>query len=144
MIEIGLGILAAAAGAAIVLGPSFAPAIVPPGPYLLLGPWGTTVLVGFGLILVVRGAYRLERKRQSSDQHWLRTCGLMLTTLLITLCVVFAPLLLVELLNLVKIGGFPLGFYMAAQGILVAIAIVAFVFSAYQDRIDVDESGTGH
>ncbi len=42
---------------------------------------------------------------------------------------------LVYLFNAIKIAGFPLGFYMAAQGSLVAFAILLFLFVRRQDKI---------
>jgi putative solute:sodium symporter small subunit len=32
--------------------------------------------------------------------------------------------------------GFPLGFYMAAQGSLIAFVVILFVFARQQDKID--------
>jgi putative solute:sodium symporter small subunit len=45
----------------------------------------------------------------------------------------------VEPLNAIKILGFPLGFYMAAQGSLLAFLAILFVFAARQDTIDREE-----
>ena len=39
-------------------------------------------------------------------------------------------------LNAIRIIGFPLGFYMAAQGSLVAFVIMLFWFAKAQDKID--------
>jgi putative solute:sodium symporter small subunit len=47
---------------------------------------------------------------------------------------VFAPQL-----NAIKILGFPLGFYMAAQGSLIAFVVMLFWFGKAQDQIDRDE-----
>jgi putative solute:sodium symporter small subunit len=45
----------------------------------------------------------------------------------------------VNQLNEFKILGFPLGFYMAAQGSLVAFVVMLFIFASRQDAIDRDE-----
>jgi len=45
----------------------------------------------------------------------------------------------VEQLNSVKILGFPLGFYMAAQGSLIVFVVMLFVFAKRQDTIDREE-----
>jgi putative solute:sodium symporter small subunit len=45
----------------------------------------------------------------------------------------------VDQLNTIKILGFPLGFYMAAQGSLLAFVIMLFVFSSRQESIDRQE-----
>lgn len=42
----------------------------------------------------------------------------------------------VHVLNKVVILGFPLGFYMAAQGSLIAFVTMLFVFAKQQDKID--------
>jgi len=38
----------------------------------------------------------------------------------------------------IPILGFPLGFYMAAQGSLIAFVVMLFMFAKQQDRIDRD------
>lgn len=45
----------------------------------------------------------------------------------------------VNSLNEIKILGFPLGFYMAAQGSLIAFVAMLFVFAKRQDVIDREE-----
>jgi putative solute:sodium symporter small subunit len=42
-------------------------------------------------------------------------------------------------LNQVTFFGFPLGFYMAAQGSLIVFVVMLFVFAWRQDAIDRDE-----
>jgi len=44
--------------------------------------------------------------------------------------------LFVNQLNEIVIIGFPLGFYMAAQGSLIAFVVLLFVFAKQQDQID--------
>jgi putative solute:sodium symporter small subunit len=41
-------------------------------------------------------------------------------------------------LNGMSILGFPLGFYMAAQGSLIVFVVQLFIFVRQQDRIDVE------
>jgi len=45
----------------------------------------------------------------------------------------------VDTLNTIKIMGFPLGFYMASQGSLVAFVVMLFTFSSRQEAIDRQE-----
>lgn len=45
----------------------------------------------------------------------------------------------VDALNKITVLGFPLGFYMAAQGSLIAFVIMLFIFAARQDAIDREE-----
>jgi putative solute:sodium symporter small subunit len=42
----------------------------------------------------------------------------------------------VNQLNQIVIIGFPLGFYMAAQGSLIAFVVMLFLFAKQQDNID--------
>jgi putative solute:sodium symporter small subunit len=45
----------------------------------------------------------------------------------------------VNQLNSIVILGFPLGFYMAAQGSLIAFVVMLFLFAKRQDAIDREE-----
>jgi len=47
--------------------------------------------------------------------------------------------LFVDQLNSIQFLGFPLGFYMAAQGSLIAFVVMLFVFAFAQDKIDREE-----
>lgn len=42
-------------------------------------------------------------------------------------------------LNSIRFLGFPLGFYMAAQGSLIAFVVMLFLFAKRQDTIDREE-----
>lgn len=74
------------------------------------------------------------------DEHWKKTSRLM--TIMMALWFFFGYLIhvFVTPLNEIKIFGFPLGFYMAAQGSLIAFVVMLFWFAKAQDRID-RESG---
>jgi len=67
---------------------------------------------------------------------WRKTKGLMITSLVIWAFFGFVIHFFVNQLNEVVIIGFPLGFYMAAQGSLIAFVILIFWFAARQDSID--------
>jgi putative solute:sodium symporter small subunit len=137
MIEIALGSLLVAAAVMILMG---AGDMLFPAPDLfpLLGFGGTAAIAGLGLILIVRGLFRLLRHRRGANYHWLRTTGLMWAALLLLIAFGIVIPALVQALNLVTIGGFPLGYYMAAQGCLIALVALAFVFAAKQERIDAE------
>ena len=72
-------------------------------------------------------------------RYWQRTSGLMWTMLLIWLFFSFVVHFFAAALNSVVILGFPIGFYMAAQGSLIIFVVMLFVFSRKQDSIDRDE-----
>jgi len=72
------------------------------------------------------------------EAHWTKTTMLMLTHLGIWLFFGYIIHMLVVPLNkiIIPILGFPLGFYMAAQGSLIAFVVMLFVFAKQQDDID--------
>ncbi len=47
-------------------------------------------------------------------------------------------ILLVEQLNQVSLGGFPLGFWMAQQGSIFTFVILIFVYASTMDRYDAE------
>lgn len=68
--------------------------------------------------------------------HWDKTTRLMLTHLGIWFFFGYVVHMFVVPLNKIVILGFPLGFYMAAQGSLIAFVVMLFVFAKQQDKID--------
>lgn len=73
------------------------------------------------------------------DRYWKRTSGLMWTMMALWLFFSFIVHFFVSSLNAISILGFPIGFYMAAQGSLIAFVVMLFVFAKRQDRIDREE-----
>lgn len=76
---------------------------------------------------------------QQTDRHWSRTSSLMWVMMFLWLIFSFVIHMFVNQLNEIKILGFPLGFYMAAQGSLIVFVIMLFVFARRQDTIDREE-----
>ena len=74
----------------------------------------------------------------NEEAHWRRTTNLMLTHLAIWFFFGYVIHMFVNYLNKVTIPvlGFPLGFYMAAQGSLIVFVVMLFVFAKQQDNID--------
>ena len=75
----------------------------------------------------------------SNDQaHWRRTTRLMFAHLGVWLFFGYIIHMFVIPLNkiVIPILGFPLGFYMAAQGSLIAFVVMLFMFAKQQDKID--------
>jgi putative solute:sodium symporter small subunit len=70
--------------------------------------------------------------------HWAKTSRLMFTHLGIWFFFGFIIHMFVVPLNKITIPilGFPLGFYMAAQGSLIVFVVMLFVFAKQQDKID--------
>ncbi|MGI9415392.1 MAG: DUF4212 domain-containing protein [Hyphomicrobiales bacterium] len=74
----------------------------------------------------------------SSDNsgYWERTKGLMWVCMAVWFFFSFIIHFFVHQLNSITIIGFPLGFWMASQGALIAFVILIFWFSSKQDQID--------
>ena len=75
----------------------------------------------------------------SGDRYWGRTSTLMWIMLAMWIFFSFIVHMFVGPLNEIKILGFPLGFYMAAQGSLIAFVAMLFWFAYAQDKIDREE-----
>jgi len=71
-----------------------------------------------------------------AEAHWTKTRNLMWFTLAVWAIFSFFIHMFVSALNNVVILGFPLGFYMAAQGSLIIFVILIFWFSHRQNAID--------
>ena len=70
------------------------------------------------------------------EEYWQRTRSLMLTILAIWFFFAFVIHLFARQLNEIVILGFPMGFYMAAQGSLIVFVILCFWNANAQNRID--------
>jgi putative solute:sodium symporter small subunit len=76
--------------------------------------------------------------KQKEEAHWRKTSRLMFTHLGIWFFFGFIIHMFVVPLNKITIPilGFPLGFYMAAQGSLIVFVVMLFLFAKQQDKID--------
>jgi putative solute:sodium symporter small subunit len=74
----------------------------------------------------------------NEEAHWRKTTNLMFTHLGLWVFFGYIIHMFVVPLNKIVILGFPLGFYMAAQGSLIAFVAMLFVFARQQDKIDRD------
>lgn len=133
VIEIGIGFVVLAA--ALAAGTGFADRFVP----LTIGMGGAGAIAILGLILVSHGFFQVMLRRRTADRHWLRTKGLVWLMLTLLSVFGFAVHAFAPLLDAFRIGGFPLGYYMAAQGAPIAFVIMLFFFAARADTIDVEE-----
>jgi putative solute:sodium symporter small subunit len=70
------------------------------------------------------------------EVHWQRTKGLMIVHLVIWFIFSFVVHWFAPQLNKISFIGFPLGFYMAAQGSLIVFVVQLFVFAKQQEAID--------
>jgi putative solute:sodium symporter small subunit len=70
------------------------------------------------------------------DEYWAKTKRLMIICLVIWAIFGYGIHLFARQLNEIVILGFPLGFYMAAQGSLIVFVVLIFWFAGRQDAID--------
>lgn len=69
-------------------------------------------------------------------EHWRRTRSLMIVHIIIWFVFAYLVHWFAPQLNKFSIFHFPLGFYMAAQGSLIAFVVQLFVFVKQQDKVD--------
>lgn len=72
------------------------------------------------------------------EEHWRRTKSLMVVTLSIWFVFSFVVHWFANALNSVDFFGWPLGFYMAAQGSEIIFVITLFWFARTQHKIDTE------
>ena len=70
------------------------------------------------------------------DAYWQKTSRLMWTFMVLWVIFSFVIPAFAVQLNQVKVFGFPLGFYMAAQGSLIFYVVVCFWNARAQNKID--------
>jgi putative solute:sodium symporter small subunit len=73
---------------------------------------------------------------EAAAAHWAKTRTLMWICLAVWVIFSFGIHLFVNTLNGISFLGFPLGFYMAAQGSLIVFVVLIFWFAARQNAID--------
>jgi len=78
----------------------------------------------------------MSSNNSQQDVHWSRTKSLMFVHLTIWFIFSFGVHWFASSLNHFTFIGFPLGFYMAAQGSLIVFVVQLFVFAKQQEKID--------
>ncbi|MGD9946514.1 MAG: DUF4212 domain-containing protein [Burkholderiaceae bacterium] len=73
----------------------------------------------------------------STTEHWVKTRNLTIIHLIVWFIFAFAIHWFVNDLNKIRMFGWPLGYYMAAQGSLIVFVVQLFLFSRQQHAIDV-------
>jgi putative solute:sodium symporter small subunit len=78
------------------------------------------------------------QQKSNDEVHWMRTRNLMLAHLGVWFFFGYVIHFFVKPLNAFTVPflGFPLGFYMAAQGSLIVFVVMLFMFARQQDKID--------
>ena len=72
-------------------------------------------------------------------RYWRANLRILVILLVIWFAVSFGlGILLVEPLNAIRLGGFPLGFWFSQQGSIYVFIVLIFVYARWMDRIDRD------
>lgn len=74
--------------------------------------------------------------KSTIEQHWASTRSLLIKVLVIWFFFAYFLHMFVGALNEISFLGFPLGYYMAAQGSLFAFVLLIFWFAKKQNGID--------
>ncbi len=69
-------------------------------------------------------------------EYWVKTRNLLWITMILWVFFSFVIHFFVNALNQITFLGFPLGFYMAAQGSLIAFVLIIFFYAHRQNKID--------
>jgi len=85
-----------------------------------------------------------QLSEKQADEYWRRNVSLMIKLLIIWFIVSFGfGIILVDVLNQVRIGGYKLGFWFAQQGSIYVFVILIFYYAkkmeALDKEFDVDE-----
>lgn len=139
MIQIISGVFVVVAALAIFLGRG-GTGLPFPDVFPLLGAGGAAAVAAAGSLIALHGLYRRSRLNGHGDQRWLRMLGLMGVSVLTIFVVALLVPQWADTLNILSVGGFPLGFYMAAQGCLIALAAAVFVIASKQDALDAEDA----
>ena len=82
-----------------------------------------------------------QLSEKQADEYWRRNVSLMIKLLIIWFIVSFGfGIILVDVLNQVRIGGYKLGFWFAQQGSIYVFVVLIFVYVWRMNRLD-DEYG---
>lgn len=75
----------------------------------------------------------IEERRNA---YWRENQRLIVTLLAIWFVVSYIPVLFIHQFNSIVIAGFPLGYYMGAQGSLIVFVILIFYYAYAMNRLD--------
>lgn len=87
-------------------------------------------------VVEAKGASVAATDRANGEAYWKKTTGLMWTMLAIWFVFGFGVHAFATVINPIHIFGFPMGFYMAAQGSLIVFVVGLFWFAKRQNQID--------
>lgn len=77
----------------------------------------------------------MDDKTERDALYWRRNLTLVGTLLTVWFVASFGlGILFVEPLNAIKVGGFPLGFWVAQQGAILVFVVLVFIYARRMDR----------
>lgn len=143
MIEIVLGLVIIAGLLAMLTGVGgMFPGSTAFDPLPLLGYGGVGVILVVGTLLLAAGfTRRAVARRGGAQRRDLQSARLKSVGCLATAALAIGIPLVAEPLNVVRVDGFPVGYYLAAQGALIGLVVLAFAWASRQNVIDAEESG---
>ncbi len=77
-----------------------------------------------------------ENTIENRERHWQRTRNLMIVHLTIWFVFSYLIHMFAPLLYQISLAGWPVSYYMAAQGSLIVFVVQLFLFVKQQDKID--------
>ncbi|KAM3108476.1 DUF4212 domain-containing protein [Phormidesmis sp. 146-33] len=79
----------------------------------------------------------MENNRTSRQAYWRTNTTLIFSLLMVwVLASLVFSILLVQLLNNIRLGGVPFGFWMAQQGSIYVFVALIFIYAVQMDRLD--------
>jgi putative solute:sodium symporter small subunit len=85
---------------------------------------------------VARGEQAVMQLTTKHQEYWKKNLGVTVLLLGIWFVVTFIPSYFARELNEIVVLGFPLGFYMGAQGSLVIYVLIIWFYARHMDRLD--------
>ena len=83
----------------------------------------------------------MDSKTERDAVYWRRNLTLVGALLTVWFVASFGlGILFVEPLNAFKIGGFPLGFWVAQQGAILVFVALVFIYARWMDRLEASET----
>ena len=80
---------------------------------------------------------KIKTMRDKLEAYWKANLRILLILLVIWFVVgLVFPILLVDQLNTIQLGGFKLGFWFAFQGSIIVFVILLFVYANLMNRLD--------
>ena len=78
-----------------------------------------------------------QPEKSSDERYWRSNLRVVFVLLSVWFLVGYVlSILLVEQLNRVHVGGFPLGFWFAQQGSIYTFIVLIFIYARWMDRLD--------